>query len=187
MSQLNNRRSISMRLIKTVLTASLLMSTSAMALSSKVEKPVLVKGTSIGKYAKPGAPVDIRYESEHVNVGDVSKVDIILTTSSTNGTMKVKLKIDKGLNEILSVEKHLSFDLHKGKKEYPLHLEVLADEDGLYYVKVLVSIKGEGMRAFSVPVYVGDAVLKRKKTAVEKTDKGEKISVSKAQETIIKE
>jgi len=97
------------------------------------------------------------------------------------------MEVDKDLNELSPVKKHLSFDLTKGKKEYPLHLEVSADEDGLYYVRIQVAIKGQGMRAFAVPVYVGDAVLKTKKTAVEKTDKGETISVSAAEETITKE
>jgi len=36
-------------------------------------------------------------------------------------------------------------------------------------------------------VYVGDAVLKTKKTAVAKTEKGETVSVSAAEETITKE
>ncbi len=45
---------------------------SASITSAKVEKPVLVKGTSVGEYAKPGAPVEIRYTSEHVSVGDVA-------------------------------------------------------------------------------------------------------------------
>jgi len=141
----------------------------------------------VGEYAKPGAPVEIRYTSEHVTVGDRSNIDIILTSSATTGTMKLKVKVDKDLNEISSVEKHLSYDLSEGKKEYPLHLEVSADEDGLYYVRIQVSIKGKGMRAFAVPVYVGDALVKTKATSVEKTDKGETISVSAAQETITKE
>jgi len=158
-----------------------------MAFSTKVEKPAVVKGTSIGKYAKPGAPADISYKSQHVKIGDTSNVNIILTSSSTTGTMKVKVKVDKDLHEISNVKKHFSFDLSEGKKEYPLHLEVSADEDGLYYVRIQVAIKGQGMRAFAVPVYVGEAVLKTKKTAVEKTDKGETISVSAAEETITKE
>jgi len=163
-----------------------------MAFSAKVEKPAVVKGTSIGNYAKPGAPVDISYESQHVNAGDTSNVNVILTSSTTTGTMKVKVKVDKDLHEISNVKKHLSFDLSEGKKEYPLDLEVSADEDGLYYIRVVVSIKGQGMRAFAVPVYVGDAVLKTKKTAaehttIEKTDKGETISVSAAQESITEE
>jgi len=176
-----------MKLLKIVLTSSLLIGTSAMAFSAKVEKPAVVKGTSTGKYAKPGAPVGISYESEHVNAGDTSNVNIILTSSTITGTMKVKVKVDKDLHEISNIKKHLSFDLSEGKKEYPLHLEVSADEDGLYYVRIQVAIKGQGMRAFAVPVYVGDAVLKTKKTAVEKTDKGETISVSAAEESITKE
>ncbi|PHS40623.1 MAG: hypothetical protein COB07_03720 [Sulfurovum sp.] len=172
--------------------SSLLISTAAMAFGVKVEKPVVVKGSSIGTYAKPGAPVDISYESEHVDTGDTSNINIILTSSTTTGTMKVKVKVDKDLHEISKVKKHLSYDLSESKKEYPLHLEVSADEEGLYYIRVLVSIKGQGMRAFAVPVYVGDAVLKTKKTAgsystIEKTDKGGTISVSAAQESITEE
>lgn len=135
--------------------AVLLLGTSAMALTAKVESPVFIKGTSVGSYAKPGAAVDIRYSSEQVNVGEVSKVDIFLTTSIELGTMKVVLKVDKGLDRHSDLATDFSFELDKDKKEYPLHLEVSSDEDGLYYVRVLVSIKGQGMRAFAVPVHVG--------------------------------
>lgn len=181
-----------MKILNIVLTLSLLIAASATAFSAKVEEPALVKGTSIGKYAKPGAPVDIRYESQHVDVGDTSAVTISLASNVTRGSMKVKVKMDKGLNDLSHAEKHFSFDLTEGKKEYPLQLEVSADEEGLYYIRVLVSIKGQGMRAFAVPVYVGDAVDKTKKTAVgyrniEKTDKGTTISVSAAQESITEE
>ena len=173
--------------MKIILLASMILLTTMMAFTAKVEKPALIKGTSVGKYAKPGAPVDIRYETQHVNIGAISDINIILTSSSTMGTMKVIVKVDKGLDEVSSVEKHLSFDLSEGKNEYPIALQVSADEDGLYYIKLLVSIKGKGMRAFVVPVYVGDGVLKTKKAAVEKTEKGENISVSAGQETITKE
>lgn len=156
-----------------------------MALSTKVDKPVLVKGSSIGQYAKPGAPVEIRYTSEHIDVGDVSNVDIVLTSSAKTGTMKVKVKIDKGLNEITNTDKQLSFDLDKGEKEYPLHLEVSAHKDGLYYVRVMVTIKDKGMRAFAVPVYVGKGTLTKNKTNVEKTKSGENMILFKAEETII--
>ncbi|WP_309500227.1 hypothetical protein [Sulfurovum sp.] len=176
-----------MKVFKILLASSLLISTTAIAFTAKVEKSVLAKGTSIGKYAKPGAPVNITYTSEHVSMGDISKVDIVLSTNVTTGKMKVKVKVDKGLDEISDIEKHLSFDLSDGKKEYPLHLEVSAAEDGLYYVKLLVSIKGQGMRAFAVPVYVGDGTLRAKKRAVEKTTSGEIITVSPAQESIVRE
>ena len=168
-----------------ILLGSFLLGTSAMALTAKVDKPVLVTGTSVGKYAKPGAPVEIRYTSEHVNVGDVSKVDINLTSSVKTGTMKVKVKVDKDLNEITNVDEHLSFDLSQDEKEYPLHLEVSAEVDGLYYVRVMVTIKGKGMRSFAVPVYVGKGTLRKNKVKLEKTKSGENISVFSAEETII--
>ncbi len=175
-----------MKITQLLLVSSLFLGTSAMALSAKVEKPVLVKGTSVGEYAKPGAPVEISYTSEHVSVGDVSKVDINLTSSVKTGTMKVKVKVDKDLNEITTAEKHLSFDLGEGEKEYPLHLEVSADEDGLYYVRVMVNIKGKGMRSFAVPVYVGKGTLRKNKANIEKTKSGENITVFSAEETILK-
>ena len=176
-----------MKIFKILLASSLLLGTSAIAFTAKVKEPILVKGTSIGEYSKPGAPVDIRYTSEHVEVDEVSRVDIVLLSSPTTGTMKVKIKLDKELNEISTTEKYLSFDLSEGKKEYPIDLQVSADEDGLYYIKLHVVIKGKGMRAFAVPVYFGEGQLKTQKAAVEKTQKGEKISVSAAEETITKE
>jgi len=174
-----------MKITQLLLVGSLFLGISAMALSAKVEKPVLVKGTSVGQYAKPGAPVEISYTSEQVSVGDVANVDINLTSSVTTGTMKVKVKVDKDLYEITQVDKHLSFDLSKGEKEYPLHLEVSAEVDGLYYVRVMVTIKGKGMRSFAVPVYVGKGTLRKNKVKLEKTKSGENISVFSAEETII--
>ena len=173
-----------MKLAHSVLLGSVLLLTSAMAFSAKVKDPVVVKGTTVGKYAKPGAPVDIRYTSEHVEAGDISNVDIVFTSSATQGTMKVNIKVDKNLNEHTSINKHLTFDLDKARKEYPVHLEVSADEDGLYYVRILVSIKGNGMRAFAVPVYVGSAQVTKQNVTIEKTKRGENISVSKAEERI---
>ena len=176
-----------MKIVKILLVSSLLIGTSVTAFTSKVKEPVLVKGTSEGAYQKPGAPVEIKYTSEHVDAGEVSKVDIVLMPRAESGTMKVKIKLSKALEEISNVDKKLSFDLESPGKEYPIALEVLAEEDGLYYVKVQVVIEGKGMRAFAVPVYVGEGKLKTDTSAVEKTQKGENISVSAAEETITKE
>lgn len=176
-----------MKVFKIALVASLLGATSTMAFTAKIKEPVLVKGTSTGKYKKPGAPVDISYISEHVQSGESSRVVVVLMTRVTTGTMKVKIKLDKGLEEISNIDKQLSFDLGTDTIEYPLNMEVLADEDGLYYIKLRVSIKGKGMRAFAVPVYFGEGKLKTSHTAVEKTQEGENISVSAAEETITKE
>lgn len=176
-----------MKIIKLLFVSSLLVTTSLMAFTAKVKEPVIVKGTTVGEYQKPGAPIDIRYTSEHVEIGEVSKVDIILMPRGGSGTMKVKIKLDKALDEISNVDKQLSFDLENGTKEYPIHVEVSAAEDGLYYIRLHVVIKGKGMRAFAVPVYFGEGKLQTNNVTVEKTQEGEKISVSAAEETITKE
>jgi len=172
-----------MKNIKILLLSALLVGTNAMAMTSKVEKPELVKGTTIGQYAKPGAPVDVSYTTEHVSVGETSLVHIVLLSSMKTGQMNVSLKIDKNLNEVTAVAKHMSFDMKAGQNEFPIDFSVSADEDGLFYVKLHVSIKGQGMRAFAVPVYVGDAKLK-KSTKIQKSSTGENISVSQAVETV---
>lgn len=166
--------------------ASLLVGTVAMAMTSKTKKTKLVKGTSIGQYAKQGAPIDITYVSEHVDIGDISAVHIVLSSRVTSDVMHVKVNVDKGLNEITTVSKELSMPLKAGKGKYPIDLKVSADEDGLYYIKLLTSIKGKGFRAFAVPVYVGSGVLKMNKKPLQKMKNGENITVSPAQESIIK-
>lgn len=174
-----------MKTIKIVLLATLFIGISAIAMTSKVEKPIgIKKGTSVGQYSKPGAPVDITYTTEHVDVGGISEVNIILSSAVESGTMNVVVNVDKNLNQLTDIAKNISFDMGAGEKEYPLNLSVSADKDGLYYVKLLVSIKGRGVRAFAVPVYVGDEKQYEKRNKpIKKTANGENISVSQAVET----
>lgn len=166
-----------------ILIGSLFLGTLSVAMTSKVDKPVLVRGSSIGEYAKPGAPVDINYTSEHVNVGDVSRVDIELSSSVLTGSMSVKVKVDEDLSLVNNLTKHLSFNLGKGKKNYPLHLKVIAHEDGLYYIHLMVAIKGKGMRTFAVPVYIGKGNLRNNKVDIKKTTSGESVTVFSGEET----
>ena len=176
-----------MKIFKLLFISSLLVGTSLMAFTAKVKEPIIVEGTNVGEYQKPGAPVDIKYTSEHVEIGEVSRVVIVLMPRANSGTMKVKVKLDKALEEVSNVDKQLSFDLETDKKEFPLQLEVSANEDGLYYIRLHIVMKDKGMRAFAVPVYFGEGKLKKVNTTVEKTQKGEMISVSAAEETITKE
>lgn len=175
-----------MKIMKTVLLASLFLGISAIAMTSKVEKPIGIKsGTTIGQYSKPGAPVDITYTTEHVEVGDVSKVHIVLSSVVQSGTMDVVINVDKNLNQLTNIANNISFDMEAGQKKYSLDLNVSAGKNGLYYVKLIVSIEGKGMRSFSVPIYIGDEKSYKKTTkAVQKTTTGENISVSQAVETI---
>lgn len=165
--------------------STLLVGTATMAMSAKVKETKLVEGTTVGKYQKPGAPVHMRYTSQHVEVGQSSEVHIVLLTSENTGTMNVKVKVDKNLQLQSTLNNKQTFKLQVGQKEYPIDLSVSAEDDGLYYIRILVSLKGKGMRAFAVPVQVGNAKVKTESTSiVEKTGKGENISVSPAVETI---
>ncbi len=148
-------------------------------------KKELVKGTTVGRYAKPGAPVDITYTAEHANTGDISDIHIVLTSSLSSGIMHVQVNIDKRLNEITAVSKELLIPLKSSNEKYPIDLKVSADNDGLYYIKLLVSIKDIGFRAFAVPIYVGNRIVKVNKNSMQKTKNGENITVFPAEETII--
>jgi hypothetical protein len=173
-----------MKNIKLLLLSTLLVGTSSMAMSAKVKEPKLVEGTSVGKYQKPGAPVHIRHTSVHLEAGEVSEVNIVLMPSITSGVMNVKLDVDKSLLVEGKVEDTYAFTLKKAEKEYPITLNVSAQTDGLYYVRLIVTMKDKGMRAFAVPVYVGEGKLKTTKKPIEKSKKGENIIVSPAVETI---
>lgn len=168
------------------LVSTFVIGTALQAFTAKVDKPQLVQGSSVGKYNKPGAPVEIEYRSEHVTIAEVSKVDISLMPTITDGTMDVKINVDKELTELTNLDKTLSFELTKRDKKYPLHMEVSSQYEGLYYIRVLVSMKGKGMRAFAVPVYVGSGILKQNRANVMKTKSGEEMNLFSAEERIIK-
>jgi len=148
----------------------------------------IAKGTTIGHYQKPGAPVDITYNSTRVGVNEVADINISLTTSLKSGEMDVKIDVDKNLEQIGEKYSSISFSLSPNQKRYDIHLKLKSSKDGLYYIRLLVKIdsaSGAKMRALAVPVYVGDGQLKRKSNQIiMKAMSGENISVSKAQETI---
>jgi hypothetical protein len=141
------------------------------------------KGTTVGRYAKPGAPVDLTFTSQNVDPGEVSEINIVLTTSVNTGKMEVSIKRGKGLDLAKETDRSLDFTLGQSTNEYPLALFVTAEKDGVYYIKLLVSIEGEGSRAFAVPVFIGEGRVKKSKTPQNKSASGENISVSKAVES----
>jgi len=148
----------------------------------------VVKGTTIGHYQKPGAPVDITYNSTRVSINEVAEINISLTTSLKSGEMDVKIDIDKNLEQIGEKYSSISFSLSPNQKTYDINLKVKSSKDGLYYIRLLTKIdsaSGAKMRALAVPVYIGDGQLKkRNKQTIMKAMSGENISVSKAEETI---
>jgi len=149
-----------------------------------------MSGTTIGHYSKPGAPIDMTYLSNSTDNNKSSKiydVNITLTTTVRYGTMRVKLTFNDKLIPLSSIEKELAFEITPEQKKYPINLQVSAKEDGLHYIRLLTKIdKGRGskLRAFAVPVQVGEKKRLNRNSVMMKSHSGERISISKAVETI---
>jgi len=144
----------------------------------------LVTGSTVGKYRKPGAPIDMTYKTNRVGLGEIADVNITLTTGINSGIMSVALNFDENLKTEGIVYDNIEFSLSPNTKEYNINIQVSSAKDGLYYVRLLTKIDGR-MRALAVPIYVGSGKLKSKSgQVVMKAKGGENISVSKAEETI---
>jgi len=174
-----------MKLLSRLFFSSVLLVGSAMALTAKVESPKLVKGTSIGKYAKPGAPVNITYTTEYVDVGEISNVDITLTTGVSSGMMDVEVYLDKKLHAHSEVAALHHIPLKSKNGGYVLSpIQVSAEEDGIYYVRIMVHFKDKGFRAFAVPIYVGNTEDKKRKKSQTKTKSANNITILPGKESI---
>jgi len=147
-------------------------------------------GTTIGHYSKPGAPIDMTYLSNSTDDNKSNRVydvNITLTSTVRYGTMNVKLTLDDKLTPLSPIEKELTFEISPEQKKYPINLQVSAPEDGLYYIRLLTKIdKGVGskLRAFAVPIQVGERKKLKRNSLMMKSHLGENISISKAIETV---
>ncbi|HHD81886.1 MAG TPA: hypothetical protein ENK94_01700 [Campylobacterales bacterium] len=133
---------------------------------------------------KPGLAVDMSYSSEHVDVGSLSEVKMILTTGMTEGVLEVKIKA-LDANALDFEEKDFEFKLSKETANvFPIDLELSSVEDGLYYLTVFTSVEGKGGRVFEIPVKFGVIPEKVESKNVIKTKSGVAITVSAAEEEI---
>lgn len=177
-----------MKTLKTILASTILLSIGASAMTDKVLEPSkkvyeVLKGDTKGQISKSGLAVDMSYKSEHVDVSEISKVHITLTTSLKVGDLKVKLTAldDKleGLNE-----ENLEFKLSNSNNTFPIDLEVGSTKEGIHYINLEVTVANEGARIFVVPVNIGTISSKIENKAVNTTKDGKTISVSSAEEEI---
>ena len=144
----------------------------------------ITMGNSVGKYAKPGAPVDIRFSSQNVLAGESAEVKISLLSSVKSGSMYVLLKLGSGLYTTEKMEKNVYFNLNAKNKPYPIILHLSANTDNVYYVRLMVSIEGKGSRTFAVPVFIGEGRVKKSHSLkLSRSISGENLSVSKAVES----
>jgi len=144
-------------------------------------------GTTIGHYSKPGAPIHMTYVSNSVDKNKTTDVNITLTTTVKFGKMNVLLNFEEDLNQASNSPKELNFELKPNQKKYLVNLKVSSSRDGLYYIRLLTKIdKGMGskMRAFAVPVRIGEEPKQKTRAMIMKASNGENISISRAVETI---
>jgi hypothetical protein len=177
-----------MKILKILLTSTLLVTIPAMAMTSKIKEGTktvytVLEGDSKDRYSKPGLAVNLSYKSEHVGVGEASDVNITITTALSEGTLKVKLKALEN-DEWDLEEKNLEFKLSKTENSFPINLQLSSENEGQYYLSVFVSLEGEGGRVFEVPVNIGNIKEKLSTKAVEITDKGTAVTSSAAEEEI---
>ena len=159
------------------------------AIVKTITEKTVLEGTTIGKYSKPGAPIDMSYKTTKVDTNETADINITLTTTVTTGTLIVNLTFDDKLTIINNVEQNQSFEVSPDAKTFFINLKVSSTENGLYYIRLLTKVdKGYGLklRSFAVPVYIGDNPKPKTKgnVTILKASSGENISVSKAVETI---
>ena len=145
-------------------------------------------GTTLGHYAKPGAPIDMTYSSKAVEAEEVTDINITLTTNVRFATMNVELSWDKELTKISKIAEKLTYQVTPEYQTFHINLRAKSTEEGLFYIRLLTKIdKGTSsqMRSFAVPVYVGENPHPKNQTSqIQKVMGGENISISKAVETI---
>jgi hypothetical protein len=146
--------------------------------------------STLHHYAKPGAPVDMSYTSQKVDVNETSDVNITLSTTIKQGTISTSITLDEGLISLKPLDSNLTFNVTPQQQTFLINTQVKAPKEGLYYIRLLTKVdKGYGakLRSFAVPVYVGKNIGVKKHHAdvqMKLLDSGENISVSKAIETI---
>jgi hypothetical protein len=177
-----------MKTLKTVMVAMLLTNVGVMAMTTKVKDETKVvykvlEGDSKEVHGKRGLAVDVKYKSEHVDIGVNANVNITITTGLNEGILKVNVRPLKE-NTTNLAEKDIEFTLTNGKNSFPVNLELSSEQSGIHYINLTMSVEGEGSRVITVPVNIGTITKSLNNKKVERTDTGIPISVSSAQEEI---
>ena len=149
----------------------------------------IIEGTTVGKYSKPGAPIDMTYKTTKVDTNETADVNITLTTTVQSGKVLISMNLDNKLTLVNNVDTNQSFEITPNSKSFNINMKVRSEYDGLYYIRLLCKVdKGQHpkLRSFAVPIMVGENPKLKTKAGVSflKAKSGENISVSKAVETI---
>lgn len=175
---------------KTILVLVPLLVVGLYANSKKInpDEQTTIGGTTVGKYSKPGAPIDMTYKTTKINTNETADVNITLTTTAQSGKVLVSMNIDNNLTLVDNIDTNQSFDITPDKKSFNIDMRVSSKNEGLYYIRLLTKVQTglhPKLRSFAVPVMVGENP-KPVTRGVNflKAKSGENISVSKAVETI---
>lgn len=150
----------------------------------------LDQGSTLRQYSKPGAPIDMSYQAQKVDINESSDVNITLSTTIEKGTIEVLINLDENLKSLKAFDKDLSFEIQPKEQNFIIDLQVQSAKQGLHYIRLLTKVKkayGTKLRSFAIPVYVGKVssiVPKSIGSSMKALGSGENISVSKAIETI---
>ena len=96
----------------------------------------IVKGTTVGHYQKPGAPIDINYSSTRVGLNEISDVNISIISSVKSGDMEVNIDIDKNLKVEGENYNKITFSLDPNEKEYNINLKLLSSKELFFYERL---------------------------------------------------
>ena len=149
----------------------------------------IVEGTTLGKYSKPGAPIDMSYKTTKVDANETADVHITLTTTAQSGQVFVSINLDNNLKLMNNIDTNQVFKIVPDSKLFNIDMKVRSESDGLYYIRLLTKVQtGQHpkLRSFAVPIMVGENPRPKTRAGVTflKAKNGENISVSKAVETI---
>ena len=144
----------------------------------------VIKGGTVGKYLKPGAPVNFEYKTERVEVNETALVRFKIICSRSVGELNLQIRVDKKLEDESGIEREMLFEVTEGQREFPVEMELHGSDKGTYYVRLLVKYTHNGnssLRSYAIPIYVGE-----EKRSIQKSTIGtvQKLSISKARESI---
>jgi len=163
---------------------------SSILLTLTMNAKELSSNSTMHHYAKPGAPIDMSYTSQKVDINETSDVNITLTTSVKQGSISTIINLDDNLISLKEIDNNSTFSVTPEQQIFLINLQVKAKREGLYYIKLLTKVdKGYGakLRSFAVPIYVGkNAGIKKhhNNTQMKLLGSRENVSVSKAVESI---
>ena len=150
----------------------------------------VISGDTLRQYSKPGAPIDMIFTAQKVDVNEISDVNITLKTTIRSGTVSVLITLDENLKSQAKFDENITYQIMPEQQDYKVNLKVKSEKQGLYYIRLLTKVDngyGIKLRSFAIPIYVGEAeaiLTKGLNFQMKALGSGENISVSKAVETI---